>query len=64
MESDRAIESLVERFEDDDVAARDPACHEAFSSRSIKRSKPSRMVSGCGGQPGMNKSTGTIALAP
>jgi hypothetical protein len=28
------------------------------------RSSPSRIVSGCGGQPGMNKSTGTMEFAP
>jgi hypothetical protein len=30
----------------------------------IKRSNPSRMASGRGGQPGMNKSTGTTSVAP
>ncbi len=34
------------------------------SNRPSRRSNPSRMVRGCGGQPGMNRSTGTIALAP
>ena len=33
-------------------------------SRPSSRSRPSKIVSGCGGQPGMNKSTGTTALAP
>jgi hypothetical protein len=34
------------------------------SSLPSNRSSPSRMVNGWGGQPGMNKSTGTSALAP
>src|SRR4029450_9113589 len=34
------------------------------SIRPSIRSSPSRIVIGCGGQPGTNRSTGTIASAP
>jgi len=34
------------------------------SMRPIRRSSPSRIVSGCGGQPGTKRSTGTTAAAP
>ena len=35
-----------------------------YAIRPNNRSKPSRMVNGCGGQPGMNRSTGTRSAAP
>ena len=35
-----------------------------ISIRPIRRSRPSRIVNGCGGQPGMKRSTGTMAAAP
>lgn len=38
-----------------------PACS---SKRASRRSKPSRIVTGCGGQPGMKRSTGTMSPAP
>lgn len=34
------------------------------SSLPRNRNSPSKIVNGCGGQPGMNKSTGTTELAP
>jgi hypothetical protein len=46
-----------------DAAARllVPVCR---SSRPSRRSSPSRIVSGWGGQPGMKRSTGTVEAAP
>ena len=38
-----------------------PASHQ---TRPMNRSRPSRIVSGCGGQPGIKRSTGTTEAAP
>jgi len=35
-----------------------------YVSSDVSRSNPSRIVRGCGGQPGMNRSTGTMPAAP
>ena len=41
-----------------------PLAWMSSGSRPRRRSRPSRMVMGCGGHPGMYRSTGTIASAP